>query len=291
MHKYLRAIGFSEIVHKSDAKELIEDIILRPSYYNQYAYGKEASLHQCDKYYDANIGISILGEWNDNEMPEVDYMAPFLLGDDITTCAPVEVEPLTEREGYLGLCEDSRVEISLIFNVQNVVEVKKELERKEQDKSETSVTLFGLSLGGTILFPVTKNQDQIENSKKQKANRNNLVALARKGDEQAMESLTLSDIDTYTDIARRIVKEDVFSLVDSYFMPYGIETDKYSVLGEILEYAKITNPITDEELYKLRIDVGDMQFDVCMKCEDLLGEPEAGRRFKGNIWLQGIINF
>ena len=291
MHKYLRAIGFSEIQHKNDAKELIEDIILRPSYYNQYTYGEEASLHQCDKYYDANLGISILGEWNDNEMPEVDYMAPFLLSEDITTLAPVEVEPLSDREGFLGLCEDNRVEISLIFNVQNVVEVKKELEKKEKDKSETSVTLFGLSLGGTILFPVTKNKDQIENSKKQNANRNNLVALARKGDEQAMESLTLSDIDTYTDIARRIVKEDVFSLVDSYFMPYGIETDKYSVLGEILEYSIITNPMTDEELYKLRVSCSDIEFDICMKKEDLLGEPEAGRRFKGNIWLQGVINF
>ena len=138
---------------------------------------------------------------------------------------------------------------------------------------------------------MTKNKDQIENTKKQNANRNNLVALARKGDEQAMESLTLSDIDTYTDIARRIVKEDVFSLVDSYFMPYGIETDKYSVLGEILDYSVITNPMTDEELYKLRVSCSDIEFDICMKKEDLLGEPEVGRRFKGNIWLQGVINF
>ena len=291
MHKYLRAIGFSNIKHKNDAKDIIEDIILRPSYFNQYNYGEEASLHQCDKYYDEHLGISILGEWNDNEMPEVDYMSPFNMSDDITTGAPVEVEPLSDREGFLGLCEDSRVEISLIFNVQNVVEVKKELDKEEQNKSEASVTLFGLSLGGTILFPVTKNQDQIESSKKKNANRNNLVALARKGDEQAMESLTLSDIDTYTDIARRIVKEDVFSLVDSYFMPYGIETDKYSVLGEILEYNKLVNPITDEELYLLRISCSDMEFDICMKCEDLLGEPEKGRRFKGNIWLQGTINF
>lgn len=291
MHKYLRAIGFSNIEHKNEAKELIEDIILRPSYFNQYNFGKDAALHQCDKYYDSRIGISILGEWNDYEMPEVDYVAPFLLTDDITTREPVEVEPLSDREGYLGLCEDSRVEISLIFNVQNVVEVKKELDKNEKSKSETSVSLFGLSLGGKILFPVTKNKDQIENTKKQNANRNNLVALARQGDEQAMESLTLSDIDTYTDIARRIVKEDVFSLVDSFFMPFGIETDKYSVLGEIINVNKPVNPVTGEELYLLRVVVSDMEFDICMNKADLLGEPEIGRRFKGNIWLQGIINF
>lgn len=117
------------------------------------------------------------------------------------------------------------------------------------------------------------------------------MALARQGDEQAMESLTLSDIDTYTDIARRIVKEDVFSLVDSFFMPFGIETDKYSVLGEIVNVSKPVNPVTGEDLYLLRVVVSDMEFDICMNKADLLGEPEVGRRFKGNIWLQGIINF
>ena len=33
------------------------------------------------------------------------------------------------------------------------------------------------------------------------------------------KGLTMEDIDTYTMITRRIQKEDVFSIVDSYFMP------------------------------------------------------------------------
>jgi hypothetical protein len=28
-----------------------------------------------------------------------------------------------------------------------------------------------------------------------------------------------------------------------------------------------------------------------MNKKDLLGEPAVGRRFKGNIWLQGMIDF
>ena len=291
MHKYLRAIGFSNIKHKNDARDMIEDIILRPNYFNEYQYSKESSLHQCEKYINEDVGISIIGEWNDNEMPEVDYLSPFLISGDVTTTAPVEVEEISEREGYLGVCEDMHVEISLIFNVHNVVEVKKELEKDEDKKSETSITLFGLSLGGKILFPVTKNEEQRENSKKQNANRNKLVARARKGDESAMESLTLSDIDIYTNLARRIINEDVLSLVDSYFMPYGIETDKYSILGEIIGCEKSVNPVTQEELYIMRINCSDLEFDVCMNKADLLGEPAVGRRFKGEIWLQGIINF
>ncbi len=42
--------------------------------------------------------------------------------------------------------------------------------------------------------------------------RNQLIEAARRGDEDAIESLTLEDMDTYTTISRRIQKEDVFSL-------------------------------------------------------------------------------
>ena len=50
-----------------------------------------------------------------------------------------------------------------------------------------------------------------------------------------MESLTMDDIDTYAMISQRLTKEDVFSIVDSFFMPSGLECDQYSVMGEITE--------------------------------------------------------
>ena len=45
----------------------------------------------------------------------------------------------------------------------------------------------------------------------------------------AIENLTLEDIDTYSMLSRRIANEDILSIVDSYFMPYGIESDQYSI--------------------------------------------------------------
>mgnify|MGYP002508965657 CR=1 FL=1 len=57
--------------------------------------------------------------------------------------------------------------------------------------------------------------------------RNQLIAAARKGDEDAIESLTLEDMDIYSTISKKILTEDVFSLVDTYFMPYGVETAIY----------------------------------------------------------------
>ena len=122
-------------------------------------------------------------------------------------------------------------------------------------------------------------------------NRNQLIDAARKGDEDAIESLTLEDMDTYTAISRKILTEDVFSLVDTYFMPYGVECDQYSVMGEILDIALRVNRVTGEEIYVMRLSSNDLQFDICINKQDLYGEPQIGRRFKGIVWLQGYINY
>jgi len=34
-----------------------------------------------------------------------------------------------------------------------------------------------------------------------------------------------------------------------------------------------------------------LSFRTCINKEDLMGEPGIGRRFKGNIWMQGSIDF
>lgn len=58
-----------------------------------------------------------------------------------------------------------------------------------------------------------------------------------------MESLTMEDIDLYSSITRRIQNEDILSIVTTYFMPYGIESDQYSVLGDIIELTEENNII------------------------------------------------
>ena len=114
---------------------------------------------------------------------------------------------------------------------------------------------------------------------------------ARTGDPAAIESLTLDDIDTYSKVSRRLITEDVFTIVDTYIMPYGIECDRYSILGEILGLQSIENEYTGEELYVMTLEVNGLTFDVCVPVKEVVGEPGVGRRFKGNIWMQGVINF
>ena len=116
-----------------------------------------------------------------------------------------------------------------------------------------------------------------------------MIAAAREGDEDAIENLTLEDMDTYSMLSKRIMNEDVLSIVDTYFMPYGIESDQYSVLAEIVDYSIVMNQYTNEKVYLLELLCNDLEFSLCINQKDLLGEPEIGRRFKGNIWMQGHI--
>lgn len=80
------------------------------------------------------------------------------------------------------------------------------------------------------------------------------MRIRRMGDEDAIESLTLDDMDTYTMISRKIHKTDVFSLVDTYFMPYGVECDQYSILGEITEVRTDRNRVSGEEVIFMTVE-------------------------------------
>jgi hypothetical protein len=62
-------------------------------------------------------------------------------------------------------------------------------------------------------------------------------------------------------------------------------------LGEVVDSQKVINRFTDEAVYIMRTLCNEIEFDVCINEADLLGEPAVGRRFKGNIWMQGMINY
>ena len=104
-----------------------------------------------------------------------------------------------------------------------------------------NITLSGLAKKGRVLLPAMKDKEAVKVEKEVMKNRSNLIAAARDGDEEAMESLTMEDMDTYSMISQRIATEDLFSIVESYFMPYGIQCDQYSVMGQILDVQTFKN--------------------------------------------------
>ena len=122
-------------------------------------------------------------------------------------------------------------------------------------------------------------------------NRMNFWSGQKNGDEDAMESLTIEDLDLYSMASRRATREDIYSIVDTTFMPSGIECDQYSILGEIKEVICKKNRFTGEEIYDLKVECNDLYFRVGINKMDLLGEPLPGRRFKGKNMDDGNGSF
>lgn len=291
MHSFLRAIGFSKCKTYKEVNEIIEYSI-RNAEERKVLDDSEAVFGLACKMFGDSFGINVFGEYNDENDDIIrDYYFPFLKGKGITTYDVPTIEKLNVGEAYAGVCEDLKVGVSLIFYLQNLMEFKNEMLADLKRYVVRGVTFSGLSNNGTILFPIAKNEYDKEVRKEANTKRMNLMAAARNGDEEAIESLTIDDIDTYSMVSRRIMSEDVYSIVETYFMPYGIECDMYSVMGDILDYRTETNDYTGETVVIMTLNCNDLVFDVCINAEDLLGEPAVGRRFKGNIWLQGEIAF
>ena len=287
----MRAIGFSELTDRVEQQKLITDIILHSTHRAYTSNGEETILAEFCEDFAENIGIAVCGEFDAEDKFTYDYFYPYLRGRGISSYEDVSVERHAEKESYAGICDDIKVGVSLIFYLQNIIPF---LMAKYMDLLPirgTTLTLSALSIKGNIILPIVKNEKEVQRVKKASINRNHLIAAARQGDEDAIESLTLEDMDTYTSISRKILKEDVFSLVDTYFMPYGVECDQYSILGEILEFYMTNNRLTGEQIYVMKLSCNDLQFDICINAADLYGEPQVGRRFKGVIWMQGYINF
>lgn len=291
MHQYLKAIGFGGLQTRKELKEILKQAEEKFTHQTIVSYHPHEDFCEFQKEYGQSIGITLCGELDEQENFDMSYYFPYFEGSGVTTYAEISVEKKIEREQYVGVCEDPKVGISLIFTLQNGVEYMRERQLGFLSGLETSVTFAGLALSGMILFPVKKDERQIENEKEASQNRKRLLNAARSGDQTAIETLTLDDMDIYSKVSKRLVSEDIFSIVDTYFMPYGVECDLYSIMGEILAVRERENTMTKEKLYQMKLDVNELQFDICVPAKEVMGEPEIGRRFKGTIWLQGYINF
>ncbi|MCR5720223.1 MAG: DUF3881 family protein [Lachnospiraceae bacterium] len=295
MHKYLRAIGFSNLIKTKQYNDFLRDIVKNSDERSYTITEDEVVLGEFSKNlsFDKNLdfGITVSGEFDEDDKFMLNYSYPYLAGKGITSFEDVTIERHAAKDSYAGICDDERLGISVIFYLRNMIQYVSAKTADKLPMRGTSLTLSALSVSGNILLPVKKDEEQRQQIAREQAGKRQLIAEAKKGNEDAMETLTLEEMDTYNVISRRIRHEDVYSVVDTFFMPYGVECDLYTVMGEIMEVKKTTNTITNEEIYILTICCNELTFDVCINIIDLFGEPKPGRRFKGVIWIQGYINF
>ena len=289
MHSFLKAIGFSQISKREEMKKIILDVIKNYDTKNVIQDYPDGTFAEFSRNYGNDCGITVCGQYDEEDRFHVEYYYPFFRGTGVTTQEAVTVEKHVDKNAFSGACDDLRIGITLIFYLQNAAEYMKESGKEKNDNHP--LILSGLAGEGKILLPVLKDKEAVKVEQESAKNRSSMIAAARNGDEEAMENLTMEEMDTYSMISTRIVNEDILSIVDSYFMPHGIECDQYSVMGEIIDYMLFKNIITGEEIYQFTLECNDMLFDVCINKADVLGEPQIGRRFKGIVWLQGQLHY
>lgn len=291
MHMYLRAIGFSSLSNRKKLKELLHSVIQEADRRAYTINQGEILLGDFCKDFAEGLGIAVCGEFDEDDKFVYEYYYPYLIGSGVTTHEEVFVERHVDKDSFAGVCEDTNISTSIIFYLRDRISYLKMMVLDMYPVSGSTLTLAGLSTSGTIMMPILKNEKQKKQINKTKEVRHNLLKAAQKGDTDAMDTLFFHELDQYNVVINKLQRQDVYSLVDTYFMPYGAECDQYSVLGEIVNMRKVINRVTDEEIYILTICCNELTFDVCINIIDLFGEPEVGRRFKGVVWLQGFINF
>lgn len=287
MHEFLTSVGFSKIKKREDLEALLHEVIEKPDSVVEWNKKDGTVFTELSREYAEGMGIAIRGEYDSKGEFIPEYFFPYFCGTGITTNDHIDVERHSDHEAYAGVCDEARIGVTLIFYLQNALEFFKDYD-SGKPSTQMKSALAGLAKQGMILLPVKKETNSKATKKKRK-DRLSLLEAAKEGDEEAIESLTLEDIDTYSMLSRRIIHEDVLTIVNTYFMPYGIESEQYAILGEIVDYHYVQNANTKETICVMRVSCNNMMFDLCINQENLVGEPQIGRRIKSVIWMQGSV--
>ncbi len=291
MHKYLASVGFSEVRTRKQVTKLIKEVV--ENYDEKFTVPNydDGVYVEYIKYYAREMGLAVCGQFDTLGKYHVEYYYPFLVDSKITTTTPLTVEMHYDKSSYAAACDDLRLGVTLIYYLQRPAEYMLLNEKLGDVDNPIPVILTGLAYDGTILLPLHKNKEELIAEQEQTKKKTELMAAAMDGDEEAMETLTKDEMEIYTMISERIQNEDVLTIVDSYFMPFGIECDQYNVMGEIRKLQYLINQLTGEELVRMTLGCNNIEFDILINRKELLGEPKVGRRFKGVIWLQGRIDY
>lgn len=236
-----------------------------------------------------NIGVALRGEYDEHGNFHMEHYFPYLKGQNVSSNETVFISKRVDTDAFTGMCDDYRLGVSLIFYLQNVTDYVSG--GYPEERREHPITLAALASEGKILLPTMSMKDVPVKEAVDTSGRTKLLEAARKGDKEAMEALTIDDIDLYAQVSKRLKSEDIYSIVETTFIPYGSESDNYTILAIIESVSECTNRITGEELYCMNLRCNDLRFPVCISKKDLYGEPQPGRRFRGNIWMQGTVDF
>lgn len=293
MHSYLKSIGYSNISTKDDEQKLINEIIRYANKKSMISISqtKDDQYAEFSREIAPGMGVTVRGQIDEQDQFQLDHYFPYLTPRVVTSTEETFIEKKSENDSYGAMCEDYRLGVALIFHLQNAVDYLRVNKRRKVTSFQCPVRVSALASEGTILFPAVKTAEDVRTVNEETKQFAKMIAAAKDGDQEAIDHLAIKEIDDYALVNDRVKTEDIFSIVDTSFVPYGMESEVYRIVGIILSLEERTNSQTGEKIYLMEIYCNHIVFDLCINTKDLLGVPEKGRRFRGVVWLQGCLDF
>lgn len=291
MHSFLSAVGFKSIKNHKHLNSLFEKIMAEPDYFECISRQDDADFAVMSREFAPGMGVSLYGILQEDNTFQTQFYVPYVKSNTVSTNADCFFYEHADKESYAGSCDDGRINITMIFAVANFMELRGIVSRTGIMPKSYRVAFSGMSVDGKILLPIQKTEKEKEEAKILAKKRIQMMDSVKHMDAELVEQMGRKEIEMIHQVGMQLRTNDLYSVIDTYFMPYGVECDQYMLMGIIEDVTLVKNVWTGEEIYRLLIECNDMPFEIAIQKEDLWGVPEVGRRFKGSIWLTGNIEF
>lgn len=287
MHRFLRSIGFGSLRTKQQLNDLISWVLSDPDRVSVVGLPDEGNMATAEREIAGHAGITVVGEMDEKGDIQPEYYFPYISSTHISSDAGVSYERQSQRNGFIGLCEDYRMGMALIFTVLNSAEVMKQEQAGLLGTGFQKVCFSVLAEDAEILLPLYQPEMAVKRVNESEAYRLQLLNDASNGSEKAMEQLATHDVRMLKHMMDQLHHTDIFTLVESFFMPHGMESDQYYFLGRIAALQEIRNDFTGERFYRMLVETNRMVMVVAVNTNDVMGVPEVGRRIRCHGWLLG----
>lgn len=286
---YITALGFSAYRSKEEAERLVNEIIKEPNVRYISNYNLEEIKVEYYKEYGKDFGLVVRGVLNEQEELTIYSLIPYANGKMLTDTHEIDVVKGDKNDVFTAYCEETKSGTPVSFFLQNVIDY---MEIKETDDVYIEgVRLVAFSAEGTVILPIDKDETDLLLELEDDVFREELLAKARKGDEEAMQLLEEEAMESSEILQERLKEEDLLSILEGFFVPLGDKEDIYSLLGTIEEVSEQENIVTKEKVYCLSVRCMSLSLDTYINARDLIGIPMEGMRFKATCWIHGAIEF
>ena len=155
MHEFFRVIGLESIKTKEQLRLLTDWVAEAPTKFRVATLSEDENLAMAERLITDSTGVAVVGSVDEQGILVPESYLPHLVSNVISSEAPLSVEKQASRNGYSGLAEDERLDLSLIFSVKNVTEAaKNQKEGMLTGQLFRRVSLSLLLSDGTVLLPI-----------------------------------------------------------------------------------------------------------------------------------------